>query len=218
MSTVTDAIDSGSSVVAFDSFSTYGPTMCTSSPCTLSHQVGSPPNAVLLVWYFCADSAAGVSTLTIDGEPAFRVGARPFMSQTGEVWDSTVTSSTTHTISVAHTCAHAYLTAMSATNVDQTNPYRATNLDGTDTATPAIGDTISSSPGDLVMDTVCHGQVVTGPGVQQTLEFNTNVASTFACGNFAASLQPGASPSVTTAWTGVSERWVTLTVRCAPGT
>jgi hypothetical protein len=98
---------------------------------------------------------------------------------------------------------------MSATNVDQTTPIRATTFDGSAINTSMIADTVMSSPNDLVMDGVCSGSGINTAGAEQTLRYLQNITNSIACGSFAGSSAPGASPWVATAWTSFSnDFWV----------
>lgn len=202
--------------VVFDT-SVSSATLCMVSPCSYSHTLGPGSNGIVVIWYFCADGIMPTSAVTVDGVSAISVGATALTKERGELWYALATPAGTHAIAVSHTCVRGYVASMSALGVDQTNPIRTSKFDDSDPIIKTIGDTIASASGDLMMDGVCHGNAITGPGVQQTQQYLQNITGGFACGSFAGSTEPGASPSVTTAWSSlIADHWAYMAVSLQP--
>jgi hypothetical protein len=106
---------------------------------------------------------------------------------------------------------------MSATNVDPSAPIRSSKFDGTGFTTPNIADTISTAPGDLVMDGVCHGSFIDPPTGSQQQRYLQNITQGAPCGSFAGSTQLGASSSAATFWSSAtSDYWIFMGVSLKP--
>jgi hypothetical protein len=206
----------GPKAVTFDT-ATAGTSLCSSSPCTYTHEVGPGANSIIVIWYYCANNQTPATQITFDGAAAMYIGASNYTSQRGELWYARPTVSGSRTISLTSSCTTGYIASMSATNVDPATPFRATKFDGTDLSLPSISDSFSSAPGDLVMDGVCHGSFLDSPtGVQQG-RYLQNITQATACGSFAGSTQPGASPTVSTLWSSTSaDTWIFMGVSLQP--
>jgi hypothetical protein len=208
--------DAPSGAVAYDRTSA-GTAFCTSSPCNYDVLVGPGANSIIVIWYFCANGNVAANSIAYDGALATFVAASNYMRQRGELWYARPTVEGNHTITLNSGCSAAFFASMSATNVDPVTPFRATTIDGTDVTALTISDTVDSAPGDLVMDGVCHGNTISSASASQNLRYLENLTGGVACGCFGGSTQPGASPAVSTLWTGTTaDFWVFIGVSLKP--
>jgi hypothetical protein len=202
--------------VTFDTTSA-GTVFCASSPCGYTHTVGAGSNGIIVIWYFCANSNTATTAVTVDGIAAKPAGVASYTNQRGELWYALTTAGAGHAISLAYTCPTAFVVSVSALNVDQVTPIRATRLDGTNLNTPLLTDAIQSSPNDLVLDGVCHGSDINPPSGTQIGRYLENLTNSYYCGNFAGSSQVGASPSVTMSWNSpINDSWAYLGLSLEP--
>jgi hypothetical protein len=208
-------LDAPPTGVVYDN-ATSGSALCTASPCTLTHTVGAGDHALVLVWFFCANGGSGSTAVTVDGSDAIFAAASDLTKDRGELWYAPAASGD-RAILVATQCTQAHVSAMSVTNADTAAPIRSTVRDGSDGGSMTIMDTVTSMPGDLVVDGVCHGDTLTGPDAPATSRYLDNITGSFACGSYAGSTQPGAAPSVTSNWTStISDHWIYLAVSLKP--
>ena len=91
-----------------------------------------------------------------------------------------------------HTAAIAFA------NVDPDNPTRATATASGDSARTSVS--VEARPGDLVVNTLGHGQTIDTPGPKQMEIFRTNVDSTTTLNNSSASTAAGGSGEIEMTW------------------
>jgi hypothetical protein len=101
--------------------------------------------------------------------------------------------------------------ATSLFNVNQSSPIRG--FTGADSESTAASVTISSTTGDLVLDTVCDGTSISSGS--QTQEYLLNRNSNNACNNIAGSTSAGAA-SVNMSWTVGNDIWVDVASSIEP--
>ncbi len=107
--------------------------------------------------------------------------------------------------------------AMAFSGVDQTTPVRAfAAASGTGTSSTV---TVTSAVGDMVVNTVGQGNIITAPGGGQTQRFLNNVSNSTTINNSAGSTAPGAASSVAMTWTFGStpvDEWQTISSSLQP--
>jgi hypothetical protein len=180
--------------------------------------MGPGQDGILVLWYFCAHIDGASTSVQIDGIDAKSSGIKNLVNQRGELWYALAAPGSAHTVSVGYTnCPAAYVATISALHVNQTTPIRSAVLDGTDVTTLMFTDPIASAPGDLVLDGVCHGDTIDPAAPPQTQLYRENLTGNEACGSFAGSSQPGATPSVSTTWTSpYNDHWVLMALSLEP--
>jgi hypothetical protein len=67
---------------------------------------------------------------------------------------------------------------------------------------------VSSVPGDLVVDEVCNGTNIAAPVGGVVTAWLHDVSSSAACETHAGGSKPGASPTVTMAWSVAADIWI----------
>lgn len=112
------------------------------------------------------------------------------------------------TIALATQPSSLHSAAIAFANVDQITPTRP--------IASATGESVLASvvaeaePGDLVVNTIGHGQTLQNPGPNQTEIFRTNVDSSNTLNNSGASLAPGAGFVEMTWEAAAVDQWQTI--------
>lgn len=88
--------------------------------------------------------------------------------------------------------------AIAFANVDPDNPARATATTSGDSARTSVS--VDAMAGDLVVNTLGHGQTIDSPGPKQMELFRTNVDGTTTLNNSSASTAPGRNGAVEMTW------------------
>jgi len=170
----------------------------------------------------CTGTVPGVTSVAYGGVSLARIttitGTPCGMTTTrSEQWQLIAPPTGAHDVDVvlAGSALTIHSGALAFVGIDQTTPVRASAIARGAGSSSSV--TVSSVPGDLVVNTVGQGTKILAPGAGQAPRFVDNTSTTNTLDNAAASTAPATDATTAMTWTfGDTDEWQTISSALQP--